>query len=76
VGAAVVVTSLKKPWMEKIMTKTVQDRELQDSELDSVSAGESFGPVVQGMIDLINKPTPPEPTITPCGGRARNLRAA
>jgi hypothetical protein len=60
--------------MEKIMTKTanaLQDRELQDSELDSVSGGENFGPVVQGMLDLINQPTPPDP-LPPSGGYGRN----
>ena len=50
------------------MTKTAnasQDRQLADSELDLVSGGESFGPVVQTMLDLINQPTPPA---TPVGG--------
>jgi hypothetical protein len=54
--------------MEKIMTKTAnapQDRELQDSELDSVFGGESFGPVVQGMLDLINQYTPPDTPQSP-----------
>jgi hypothetical protein len=61
--------------MEKILTKTAnasQDRELQDSELDSVSGGESFGPVVQGMLDLINQPIPPA---TPVGGSGGPLKS-
>jgi hypothetical protein len=66
--------------MEKIMTKIAnasQDRELQDSELASVSGGESFGPVVQGMLDLINQPTPPAtPVGGCCGGGAQNKKAA
>jgi hypothetical protein len=67
--------------MEKIMTKTVQDRELQDSELDSVSGGEGFGPVVQGMIDLMKSTdSPPDGLFHPGTGGGgtypRNLRAA
>jgi hypothetical protein len=70
---------VRAAWMEKIMTKSANasQRELQDSELDSVSGGESFGPVVQGMLDLINQQsyTPPATPQTPCGGRPMNLRA-
>jgi hypothetical protein len=67
--------------MEKIMSKTtMQDRELQDSELASVSGGESYGPVVQGMIDLINQQPPPASGGSwgggCCGPAPKNLRAA
>ena len=59
-----------------------EPRELREDELNLVSGGdgyENYGPVVQGMIDLINKQPSPGfdgPINNHGGGGARNMRAA